>query len=147
MNDVTTATRSITMEREMRHPPEQVWRALTQGALIAEWLMETDFQATVGYRFRFRGTPQPNWDGIVEGEVLEVVPHKRLSYTWNASGENGTDLRTVVTWTLTPTNGGTHVRMEQTGFRPENEHGYRGASYGWQQLIASLERVLDRAKG
>jgi uncharacterized protein YndB with AHSA1/START domain len=142
MNEATTATRSIVMEREVPHPPEKVWRALTQGALIEEWLMKNDFQPVVGHRFSLRGTPQPHWDGVVEGEVLEASPNKRVSYTWNGSYARGaTGLRTVVTWTLAATKGGTLVRMEQSGFRPEDE-GYRGASYGWQQIIGNLERVL-----
>ena len=145
MNEVSAATRSILMERQMRHPPEKVWRALTQGALMEEWLMKNDFQPVVGHRFSFRSTRQPHWNGVVEGEVLEVEPNKRLSYTWNASYAQGvTGLRTVVTWTLTATKSGTLVRMEQSGFWPEDENGYRGASYGWQQIISNLEQVLDR---
>ena len=107
--------------------------------------MKNDFQPVVGHRFSFRSTRQPHWNGVVEGEVLEVEPNKRLSYTWNASYAQGvTGLRTVVTWTLTATKSGTLVRMEQSGFRPEDENGYRGASYGWQQILGNLERVLKR---
>jgi uncharacterized protein YndB with AHSA1/START domain len=50
-------------------------------------------------------------------------------------------LRAVVTWTLTPTTGGTHVRMEQSGYRPDDEANYQGASYSWQRFVAGLERV------
>ena len=71
-----------------------------------------------------------------------VEPHERLSYSWNASGEEAAGgLRTVVTWTLTPTEGGTEVRMEQSGFRPEDEDNYQGVRYGWQRMVAGLERV------
>jgi hypothetical protein len=31
--------------------------------------------------------------------------------------------------------------MDQSGFRPEDERFYQGASYGWQKMIAGLERV------
>jgi uncharacterized protein YndB with AHSA1/START domain len=135
-------TRTLVVEREMPHPPEKVWRALTQGALIAEWLMQNDFQPVVRHRFNFRATPMPHWNGVVDCEVLAVEPNKRLSYSWNASGaEAAGGLRTVVTWTLTPSKGGVLVRMEQSGFRAEDEANYRGANYGWQKYVAGLERV------
>src|SRR5580704_19241677 len=139
----TAPTRSLVIEREVPHRPEKVWRALTQGALIEEWLMKNDFQPIVGHRFNFRATPMPNWNGVLDCEVLAVEPNKRLSYTWNASGgEAATGLKTVVTWTLTPTKTGTLVRMEQSGFRPEEEANYQGARYGWQRFVAGLERVV-----
>ena len=75
--------------------------------------------------------------------ALVVEPNKKLSYTWNASGEeavNGT--KTVVTWTLTPTKNGVHLRMEQAGFRPEDEGFFQGASYGWQKMLGALDKVL-----
>jgi uncharacterized protein YndB with AHSA1/START domain len=133
-----TDTRAVVIERVMPHPPEKIWRALTQGALLGEWLMANDFQAIVGHRFNFRTEPMPHWNGIVDCEVLEIEPFTRLAYTWNASG----GLKTVVTWTLTPTAGGTLVRMEQSGFRPDETANYQGAQYGWQRFVAGLERVV-----
>jgi uncharacterized protein YndB with AHSA1/START domain len=142
MTKAAATTRSIVIEREMPHPLERVWRALTQGALIEEWLMQNDFQPVEGHRFNFRATPMPHWNGIVDCQVLVVEPNQRLSYSWNASGEEAAGgLKTVVTWTLTPTKGGVHVRMEQSGFRPEDEANYQGANYGWQRFIGGLERV------
>jgi len=142
MTKSAATTRSIIIEREMPHPPERVWRALTQGALIEEWLMENDFQPVVGHRFNFRATPMPHWNGIVDCQVLVVEPNQRLSYSWNASGEEAASgLKTLVIWTLTPTKGDVLLRMEQLGFRPEDEANYQGASYGWQRYIGGLERV------
>jgi len=139
----TATTRSIVIERELPHPPEKIWRALTQGPLIEEWLMKNDFQPVVGHKFNFRAAPMPHWNGVTDCEVLLVEPNARLSYSWNASGEEAaTGLKTVVTWTLTPVKGGTRVRMEQSGFRPEEEANYRGASYGWQRMVGALERVV-----
>jgi uncharacterized protein YndB with AHSA1/START domain len=129
-------TRSVVVEREMPHPPEKVWRALTQGALIEEWLMKNDFQPVVGHRFNFRSTPVPGWDGVIACEVLAIEPNSRLSYSWGTMG-----MVSMVSWTLTPTKGGTHVRMEQTGFRSEQDAAYKGATYGWTKFIGNLERV------
>src|SRR4030095_12093202 len=113
--------------------------ALTQGPLLEEWLMKNDFEPVVGHKFHFRATPMPHWNGVTQGKVLVVEPCRCLSYTWNASGEEAAGgLKTIVTWTLTPTKAGTHVRMEQAGFRPEEEANYQGASYGWQRYLAGL---------
>ena len=124
------------------HPLEKVWRALTQAPLIEAWLMQNDFQPVIGHKFKLRTKPMlPHWDGVVDCEVLVVEPGKRLAYSWNV-GEAATGIHTTVTWTLTPAEGGTNVRMEQSGFRPEQTANYQGAKYGWQKFFAGLERVL-----
>jgi len=128
----TVATRTVVLEREMPHPPEKIWRALTEGPLIEDWLMKNDFQPEVGHQFKLSA----DW-GAVDGKVLAVELNKRLVYTWAAFG-----LESVVTWTLTPTSAGTRVRMEQSGFRQDQEAAYQGANYGWQKFLGGLERVV-----
>jgi uncharacterized protein YndB with AHSA1/START domain len=104
--------------------------------------MKNDFRPVVGHRFTFRATPMPHWNGVTDCQVLIVEPYERLSYSWSASGDEAAGgLKTVVTWTLTPTKGGVLVRMEQSGFQPEDEANYQGAGYGWQRFVAGLERV------
>lgn len=132
-----TNTRTLVIEKELPHPPEKVWRALTQGPLIKEWLMDNDFQPVVGHRFNFRSKPAPNWNGIIDSEVLVVEPNQKLSYSWGTLG-----LGSVVVWTLVPTEGGTLVRMEHSGFGPDQDAAYKGAKYGWQAFLGKLERVL-----
>jgi uncharacterized protein YndB with AHSA1/START domain len=145
MTDRPTAARSVVVERVMRHSPDKVWRALTQGPLIAEWLMGNDFQPVVGHRFNFRTAPGPRWNGVIDCEVLVVEPNQRLSYRWDSPGEEaGTGLRTVVTWTLTPTTDGVLLRMEQSGFRPDQEANHQGANYGWQRFLDQLEKIVAR---
>jgi len=134
MNETSAATRSVVVERDIPCAPEKIWRALTQPHLIEEWLMKNDFQPAVGHRFELRG----DW-GSVDCRVLAVEQYKTLSYTWEALG-----LASVVTWTLTPTSTGTHVRMEQSGFRTDQEQAYQGARYGWQRFFGNLEQVLAR---
>ena len=139
MNEASTETRSVIVEREIPHPPERIWRALTQPHLIEEWLMKNDFQPVVGHQFNLRRTPKPDLTIVVDCKVLVVEPNKTLSYTWAAF-----DLVGVVTWTLTPTNTGTRLRMEQSGFRPDQKQAYGGANHGWQQFFTKLENVLAR---
>jgi uncharacterized protein YndB with AHSA1/START domain len=134
---MTTTTRTLVIEREMPYPPEKIWRALTEGPLIKEWLMDNDFQPAVGHSFNFRSTPVPNWSGIIESKVLVVEPNKKLSYSWGTMG-----MESVVAWTLVPTSGGTLLRMEQSGFGSDQDAAYKGASYGWQRFIGNMERVV-----
>ncbi len=137
MTPKAAATRTLVLEREVPHPPEKVWRALTEGQLISEWLMKNDFRPVVGHRFSFRATPVANWNGVIECQVLMVEPNSRLSYSWGTLG-----LESAVTWTLTRTAGGTHLRMEQSGFGPDQNAAYKGASYGWTKFMGNLERVV-----
>ena len=140
--DMPPALKSIVVERVMPHAPEKVWRVLTQQALIAAFLMDNDFEPVVGHRFNFRATPVMGWNGVTDCEVLVVERPSRLAYSWCASGDQAADgLKTIVTWTLTPEGEGTHVRMEQSGFRPQDEGGYQGMSGGWPGILARLERV------
>ena len=137
------ATKSLVIERVFPHAAEKVWRALTQGALIREWLLPNDFEPVAGHRFNLRSTPMPQWNGVIDCEVLVVEPHRRLSYRWDVSGmEAASGFKTVVTFTLTPTPGGVLLRMEQAGFRPDQERNYQGANYGWQRFLAALEKVV-----
>jgi len=142
MTDIASDTRTVIVERDMAFPPDRIWRALTQPHLIAEWLMKNDFSPHVGHRFNLRG----DWGGVLDCEVLAVEPNRSLSYTWNHAHEDAAfNLESVVTFTLTPTGAGTHLRMEQTGFRPDQKQAFGGAKYGWQQFLAKLEQVLAQA--
>jgi uncharacterized protein YndB with AHSA1/START domain len=134
MTSPATETLSVIVEREMPYPPEKIWRALTQPQLIAEWLMKNDFRPVVDHRFSLSA----DW-GAVDCQVMAVEPNKTLSYTWGAYG-----LESVVTWTLTATGAGTRLRMEQSGFRPDQQQAYHGAKAGWPRFFANLEQVLAR---
>jgi uncharacterized protein YndB with AHSA1/START domain len=135
MIEASTETRSVVVEREMPYSPEKIWRALTQPHLIEAWLMKNNFEPVKGHHFDFRA----DW-GSVQCRVLEVEPQKTLSYTWEAMG-----LESVVLWTLTPSNAGTHLRMEQSGFRPHQEQAYQGAKYGWQKFFGAMENLLTQS--
>lgn len=135
MNETSTEIRSVIVEREIAFPPEKIWRALTQPHLIQEWLMKNDFKPVPDHRFKLTA----EW-GSVDCRVLEIEPNRTLAYTWDAYG-----LESTVTWTLTPIGSGTHLRMEQAGFRPDQEQAYQGAKFGWQRFFENLEQVLVRA--
>ena len=134
-------TRTVVVEREFPFPPEKLWRALTQQHLMEEWLMKNDFAPSVGHRFNLRG----EWGGVLDCEVLTLEPHKTLSYTWDYNNDDPLyALKSVVTFTLTPTGSGTHLRMEQEGFKPHQKQAFGGAHGGWRQHLENLEKVVAR---
>jgi uncharacterized protein YndB with AHSA1/START domain len=140
-SEITSETRSVVVEKEFAHSPEKVWRALTEGDLIKQWLMANDFQPVVGRSFQFRAEPVPGWNGVIDCEVLLAEPYERLSYSWGTMG-----MGTVVAWTLTPTPSGTLVRMEHSGFGVDQEANYKGATYGWRKFFGGLERVVEEIR-
>ncbi len=127
-------TLAVVVEREIPFPAEKIWRALTQPHLIEEWLMKNAFKPVVGHRFDLSA----DW-GMVDCEVQSIEPHKALAYSWNTK-----DLRSTVTWTLTPTDNGTLLRMEQIGFTQEQLPYFRGASAAWPRFMEALESVVAR---
>jgi uncharacterized protein YndB with AHSA1/START domain len=141
MSKQATETLSVTVERDFSCPPEKLWRALTQPHLIEEWLMKNDFEPTVGHHFNLRG----DWGGVLDCEVLAIEPNKTLAYSWNFVHDDAAyNLKSVVTFTLTPTSSGTHLRMEQSGFRKDQPQAYNGAKFGWQKFLGNLEQLLAR---
>lgn len=142
MTDAATESRSVVVERELPFPAAKLWRALTQPHLMEEWLMKNDFRPVVGHGFKLSG----DWGGVLDCEVLTVEPEKTLSYTWDfAHDDPAYALKSVVTFTLTPTAAGTHLRVEQAGFRPDQRQAFGGAQAGWAQFLGKLEQVLGDA--
>jgi uncharacterized protein YndB with AHSA1/START domain len=141
MSEPPTQQLSVVTERELPHPPEKVWRAITQSHLIEEWLMKNDFDPVVGHRFKLRG----DWGGVMDCEVLAVEPDRLLSYSWNhPHSDEAYNVQSVVTFSLTPTSLGTLLRVEQVGFHPSQKQAYGGAKAGWRQFLDKLTSVLAR---
>ena len=141
MTDTATETRSVVVEREVAFPPKKIWRALTQPHLMEEWLMKNDFEPVVGHRFKLSG----DWGGVLDCEVLAIEPNRELSYSWNFKHADAAyNLNSVVTFTLTPTSTGTHLRMEQSGFRPDQKQALGGAKMGWAKFLENLDQLLAR---
>ncbi len=138
MNRAEEQTRSVVVEKTFAHSPEKLWRALTEPALLARWLLKNNFQPEPGREFQFSNEPVGGWDGVIECKVLALDPLRRLVYSWRAFGHESR-----VEFTLTQAEGGTHLRMEHSGFRFEQEAAYQGARHGWQTFIGNLERLLE----
>jgi len=133
-------TESLSFDFDLQHPPEKVWRALTDPVLLAEWLLPAfDLELEPGAAFTFKTQPYPGWDGSVNCRFLEIEPQRKLSYAWVV-----VDLDTVVTFTLTPTASGTRLSLVQSGFKPDQKKNFGGARYGWKMMGGKLEDLLER---
>lgn len=148
---VTGADRqeSVVVEDIFPHAPSVVWRALTDGALMARWMMEpVGFAPIVGQAFHFQTKAGGSWDGVIHCEVLEAVPQRTLRFSWNSGHPDndgyGAPLRSVVTFTLSATEAGTRLRVEHTGFvLPRNRTAHESVSGGWPVVLGRLGACLD----
>jgi uncharacterized protein YndB with AHSA1/START domain len=137
----------IVVDEVLPHAPETIWKALTTGELIARWLMApTGFEPVKDKRFTYQTTPAGAWDGTIHCQVLEVMPHERLVYAWTGGHEGnvgyGAPLDTVVTWTLSRTEGGTRVRLVHSGFiAPGNDTAFKSMSEGWKKVVRNLDTI------
>lgn len=143
-----TDMRTITVEYDLPYPPAKIWRALTEPALLAKWLMPGDIAPVVGHKFTMRTQPMGGWDGVIHCEVLTAEPGKRLAYSWvggsDSNDKYGQPLNTVATWTLTEKPGGTLLLLEHSGFRPQDEFAFTALSGGWKSMGGTrLKQVLD----
>ena len=139
-------TGSIRREIVVPQSRDEVWLALTDSAVVAEWLMPNDFETRVGHRFTFKTQPNPQagFDGIVYCEVLECTPPNALEYSWSGGG-----IDTRVTYRLEPDGAGTRLFFEQSGFdmsQPWGDKALKGGEYGWAKMFEQLERVLAAAR-
>ena len=131
---------AIALEFDFHHPPEKVWRALTDPALLAEWLLPViDLKLECGAAFTFKTQPVGGWDGIVHCRIAEIETHRKLSYDWGVG-----DMATVVTFTLTPTPSGTRLSLVHSGFKPDQKQNFGGARYGWKMMGGKLVDLLAR---
>jgi uncharacterized protein YndB with AHSA1/START domain len=133
-------TDSLSLELDLDHPPEKVWRALTDPALLTEWLLPVaGLRLEPGAAFTLKTQAFPGWDGTVNCRVLEIDAPRRLSYTWGVPF-----LETVVTFTLAPTAAGTRLSIVQSGFQPDQKREQGGARYGWNAMSEKLVALLAR---
>lgn len=141
--------RDIVVEETFAHAPETVWKALTTGALIARWLMEPQgFEPVEGKEFTFQTTPAGEWDGVIRCRVLEIIPNRLIAYAWKGGHAGnagyGSQLDTVVTWTLSKTGIGTRLRLVHAGFvTPKNDSAFKTMGEGWKKVVPSIGALIE----
>lgn len=137
---VGSQTDSLSFEYDLPHPPEKVWRALTQPELLEQWLLPVvGLHLRPGAEFTFKTQAYPGWDGTVSCRLVEIETHRKLRYTWSVPF-----LDTVVTFTLTPTGRGTRLSIEQSGFAAHQKRELGGARHGWNMMGQRLVDLLGR---
>lgn len=135
-------SQSVALDITLRSPIQRVWHALTDPATLSKWMMfeAKDFRPVAGHKFQFRMEAGPDWSIVVDCEVLTVDEPHRLAYTWVVEAQGHSS---VVTWTLSETeDGGTHLHMEQTGFRDDAKQEIGGARASWTKMLQQLEALL-----
>jgi len=137
-------SKSITHELYFPVPPEMVWPYLTDSTLLSEWLMKNDFQPIVGHSFQFRASPMPNFNfnGIIDCQVLDLIPNQKLSYTWKGGANDGSiGLDSIVCWTLEPSAGGTILKLVHSGFKEISDITmHQIMNLGWKK---NIQKILD----
>jgi uncharacterized protein YndB with AHSA1/START domain len=121
----------VVHEARYPHPPERVWRALTDRAELAVWLMGNDFEAREGARFFLDSSPEME---PFECEVLELDPPRRMRQQWIIRGAP-----TTVTYELRADGADTVLRVEHDELPDEDRAGFDD---GWPGKLDALGRVL-----
>jgi len=138
-------TQQIVVDDVFPHAPETIWKTLTDGELMGRWLgmTPTGFEPVKGRRFTYQTTAAGAWDGVIQCEVLEVIPNQRLAYSWRGGHEGntgyGSRLDTVVTFTLSKTENGTRLSLVHSGFvLPQNEIAFTNMGGGWKKVVPRI---------
>ena len=108
-------TSTLVFKAQYPHAPERVWQALTQPKALAAWLMDNNFEPCIGHHFQFKEASLPGLETVIDCEVIALEPPTRLVYTWKASGM---PIPSLVTWMLTPIEGGTQLQLHHSGLTP-----------------------------
>jgi uncharacterized protein YndB with AHSA1/START domain len=140
--------RTIRADRFLHHPPAAVWRALTDPALLARWLMPGDLRLEVGHTFLFHGMPMPQagFGGTGHSEVLAFEPGRTLRLAWRAAAADPSELDSTVTFTLEPEGEGTRLFLEHDGFDPGDP--YQAAARrimgdGWPRALGGIGAAIE----
>ena len=138
---------AVVVERTLNAPVSRVWSALTDVDQMRQWYFDLkEFRPTVGFEFDF----------VVEHEgnryhhlckVTDVVPQKKIAYTWRYKGESGDSL---VTFELSPEGEGTRLKLTHTGidtFPKTPAYARKNFETGWTQIVDSeLRQFVERKK-
>lgn len=119
-------------------PVEKAWQAITDKEQMKQWYFDlAEFRAEPGFEFHFfGGPPEKQYKHLCK--VVEVVPNKKISYTWRYDGYPGDSL---VTFELFPENGKTRVRLTHSGietFGDEPDFAKKNFEAGWSEIIGKL---------
>jgi uncharacterized protein YndB with AHSA1/START domain len=125
----------LRFERQLSHPMEKVWNALTSPALLAQWFAPGEIELALGGKVHLAFT---DGDGVVDGHVTAFSPPQLLEFTWT---DQGNDLG-FVRWELTATGSGTQLVLKHTVPEAARGNGLPMLA-GWHSLLAQLAALLN----
>ena len=134
------------IERSYNAPIEKVWNAITDKSQMKQWYFDLDdFKPEVGFEFKFDGGSD---DKVYHHlcKIVEVVPHKKLKYSWSYEGFEG---MSYVTFELFTEGITTKVRLTHEGLEtfPQNNRDFARESFtqGWTFILGtSLKKFLEK---
>src|SRR5215468_1771282 len=145
MTPETDMAEAVVVERTLNGPVARVWKALTDVDQMREWYFDLkEFKAEVGFEFEF----------VVEHEgnsyhhfcrVTDVVPEKKIAYTWRYKGEPGDSLVTIE---LSPEGEKTRLKLTHSGietFPKTPAYARKNFEAGWTAIIGTeLKQFLEQ---
>lgn len=130
--------RIVKMETFYPYPPEKVWKAIANRQALAKWLMENDFEPRLGHKFCFQ-SQLPGFNEVIRCEVLKLAEPYELAYSWQ---DNVMASPSIVTWKLTPVDGGTQLHLEHRGYQQDARHSESWQAQLTHQIVAS-DRIAE----
>ena len=139
-------TQPFTIERTYDAPIARVWHALTDKEEMKKWYFDLkEFKPEVGFKFQFWGGDEKK-KYLHLCEITEVVPNKKLTYSWRYDGYTG---ESFVTFELSPEGDKTRLKLTHEGLEtfPADEPSLarKNFEWGWNQIIGnSLKEFLEK---
>lgn len=135
----------IIVERIFNAPINKVWKAITEKEEMKKWYFDlSEFKPEKGFKFEFTGGDE-NKQYLHLCEIKEVIPEKKLSYSWRYDGQEGNSL---VTFELFEQGNKTLLRLSHEGvetFITDDPNFAKGSfEKGWDHIInISLKDYLE----
>jgi uncharacterized protein YndB with AHSA1/START domain len=143
----TTTTEQATQVYEVfiKASPEEIWEAITKPEFTTRYFYGSEVETTGEAGSPWRGWAADRSQQLVDGEVLESEPPRRLRHTWRALWDEGSasEPYSRVTWEIEPQEGGVskltvvHDQLERSPKTAESVAG------GWMYVLSGLKTLLE----
>jgi uncharacterized protein YndB with AHSA1/START domain len=136
------------IEQVYAAPVKKIWQALTNKEQMKAWNFDvSDFKAEVGFEFHFEGGAEDrSYTHLCK--ITEVVPERKLSYTWSYKGYPG---MSTVTFELFPEGDKTRLRLSHAGLETfpvatNPDFAKKNFEMGWNEITSKSLRTYVETK-
>ncbi len=134
--------KTVVVEKFYNAPVEAVWKALTDKKEMKKWYFDlSEFKAEVGFEFQFTGQGVKGDNYLHLCKITEVIPLKKLQYSWEYENLRGYSL---VTFELSKEENGTRLKLTHSGLEtfPQDNADFDIKNFegGWTELLTKLLR-------